>query len=99
MTPIQGLMSNSYKGKNWMYNPNIPMSMCRSTHILLLSSLENASFLEYADCVLPAAMYIPANSHISINCFELFSLSVAWWCFSTSGTVKKYATSYSDMYP
>ena len=42
---FQVLISRSYRGKNWMYNPNIPMSMQRHPHVFGHSNLAKASFL------------------------------------------------------
>ena len=72
---LKGLMYSAYKGNKWLYNPNIPMRMQRSSHVLGCYRLENTLFLEFLGCVPLVETYIPTNSHLSWNHLQ-FSVSV-----------------------
>ena len=67
--------------------------------LLGLFSLINGLFLECTGFVLPSAMFIPSNLHLSWNFFLFFIFIVARWCFSSSKTILKYIRSWSDVRP
>ena len=67
---LQGLISRSYKGKNWLKNPKIPTRKRRSPHAFGRSSLETSSFLDCVGCVTPAATSVPKHLHLYWNHFH-----------------------------
>ena len=72
---LQDLMYISYKGKNWMYNPKIPMIMQRSTHVLGRSSLENASFFNL-QVLFPLLWNVSLQTHTFFENICTFSVLV-----------------------
>ena len=92
---LQGLMYSSYKGNNWMYNPNIPISMWRCPHVFDWYILVNPRFMDCEGWVTSADTSIPTKLHLSWNHFHFFSFSIACWCFKTPRNVLNYTRSCS----